>query len=89
VVVSFIGGGPGENHRPVANREQTVSQHVVHLALIEIYYIGLFSKLCLVWLQVVISNPARGEVYLIQHYVIKFVSVFFHFLPTIKLTTML
>jgi hypothetical protein len=28
----------------------TVSQNVVHLALIEIYYVGLFSKLCLVWL---------------------------------------
>jgi hypothetical protein len=50
VVVSFIGGGPGENHQPVANHGQTLSQNVVHLALIEIYYVGLFSKLCLVWL---------------------------------------
>ena len=33
---------PGENHRPVANHWQTLSQNVVHLALIEIYYVGLF-----------------------------------------------
>ena len=37
---------PGENHRPVSNHWQTLSQNVVHLALIEIYYVGLF----LVWL---------------------------------------
>jgi hypothetical protein len=29
-------GGPGENHRPVASHRQTLSHHVVHLALIEI-----------------------------------------------------
>jgi hypothetical protein len=43
-------GRLGENHRPVANHWQTLSHNVVHLALIEIYYVGLFSKLCLVWL---------------------------------------
>jgi hypothetical protein len=36
VAVSYIGGGPGENHRPVASHWQTLSHDVVHLALIEI-----------------------------------------------------
>jgi hypothetical protein len=30
VAVSFIGGGPGENHRPVASYRQTLSHNVVH-----------------------------------------------------------
>jgi hypothetical protein len=47
---------PGENYRHVANHCQTLSQNVVHLALIEIYYVGLFSKLCLVWLLQNIAN---------------------------------
>jgi len=34
--VSFIGGGPRENHQLVASHLQTLSQNVVHLALIEI-----------------------------------------------------
>jgi hypothetical protein len=34
--VSFIGGGPGGKHRPVASHWQTLSHNVVHLALIEI-----------------------------------------------------
>ena len=29
-------GGPGENHRPIACHQQTLSHNVVHLALIEI-----------------------------------------------------
>ena len=29
-------GGPGENHRPVASRWQTLLHNAVHLALIEI-----------------------------------------------------
>jgi hypothetical protein len=29
-------GGPGENHRPVANHRQTLSHNVVHLTMIEI-----------------------------------------------------
>jgi hypothetical protein len=33
VAVSFIGEGPGENHRPVASHRQTLSHNVVHLAL--------------------------------------------------------
>jgi len=49
------------------------------------------------WLspKVVNSNPAHGEVYSIQHYVIKFVihlqqvSGFFRFPPPIKLTSMI
>jgi hypothetical protein len=39
VVVSFIGGGtggPGENHRPVANHFQILSHNIVQIALIEI-----------------------------------------------------
>jgi hypothetical protein len=38
MVVNFIGGGPGENHRPVASHWQTLSHNVnvVHLALLEI-----------------------------------------------------
>ena len=47
---------PGENHWPVASHWQTLSQNVIHLALIEIYYVGLFSKLCLVWL---LQNKAK------------------------------
>jgi len=45
--------------------------------------------------KVVNSNPTHGEVYSIQHYVIKFVSDlrkvsgFLRFLPPIKLTTMI
>jgi hypothetical protein len=45
--------------------------------------------------KVVNSNPTHGEVYLIQHYVIKFVSDlrkvsgFLRFIPPIKLTTMI
>ena len=34
--ISFIGGGPEENHRPTACHCQTLSHNVVHLALIEI-----------------------------------------------------
>jgi len=37
--------------------------------------------------KVVSLNLAFGEVYLIQHYVIKFVSDFLRFPPPIKLTT--
>jgi hypothetical protein len=40
----------GENLPPAASHWQTLLQNVVHLSLIEIYYAGLFSKLCLVWL---------------------------------------
>ena len=36
VAISFIGGGPGQNHRPVASHWQILSHSVVHLALIEI-----------------------------------------------------
>ena len=36
VAVTFIGGGFGEYHRPVASHWQTLSHNVVHLALIEI-----------------------------------------------------
>jgi hypothetical protein len=33
VAVSFIGGGPGENHRPVASHWQTLSHNVVSSTL--------------------------------------------------------
>ena len=40
--------------------DKLLSQNVVHLALIEIYYVGLFSKLCLVWL---LQNIAKKKVF--------------------------
>ena len=44
-----------------------VSRHRVVVGFIPLLLVAIISK-------VVSSNPAHGEVYLIQHYVIKFVS---------------
>jgi hypothetical protein len=70
------------------------------LIIINVYYLYqqnyLFKPTCAIsayTTNVVSSNPVRGEVYSIQHYVIKFVSdlrqggEFLRFPPPIKLTT--
>ena len=69
------------------------------LIIINVYYLYqqnyLFKPTCAInayTTNVVISNPVRGEVYSIQHYVIKFVGdlrqlgEFLRFPPPIKLT---
>ena len=87
VAVSFIGGGTGENHRPSTNHRQTLSHNVVHLpwagsepttsVVIGTGCIGSCKSnyhMIKATTAPCEFNPANGEVYSMQLYVIKFVS---------------
>jgi hypothetical protein len=69
-------GVPGYNHQPVASHLQTLSYNVwsCSYGTNVVGFTTTYAKSVSITTYVVSSNPAHGEAYSIQHYMIKFVS---------------